>query len=325
MNITYIFIILVISMFALCAYVNKTVVYSTFHKNDNSKYKNIRIIWWPFILLLISIISLVSSITLFENFNIYDKWQRNLNSVNQLVRKNNFTYYEFDKNIKQWVLDIINSHNCNNLFISNNLYYGHPDLEFNYSHTMSNKVILSNHEYNQLVAAYNNNNKNIMNTIGSTIVHESAHVHQRLHYNDYIKLYDLWGFYHIPGKIENFDHILEYKRQNPDANDDNIVWFDKHNNIYFINCFFSKTNPNTSVTKYAYPIEYKNNTYVYNNRKPILLSNLMEYNDRFGNIYNNYTPNEIYASYIEIYFKECLNNSSTLYNEAYNIFKQNPI
>jgi hypothetical protein len=318
------FIILLISMIVLCLCVNKSYIYCITHpkQSDTPKYKSVHIIWWPFILLLISIISLLSCLSLSEHFNIYNNWQKDLNDVNRLVRKNNFKYYPFDKDVKKWVMKLLQARNCKNLFISNHLYYGHPDLEFNYSHTMSNKVILSNSEYTQLMNMYKNKNPDVIYTVGSTIVHESAHIQQRQNYNSYKALYKMWGFHHIPSDIQNFDHILKYKRQNPDANDNNIVWMDKFNNTYFINCFFSKHNTNTSVTKYAYPIDHKNNTYTYNNRKPILLDNLTEYNDFFGNIYNNYTPNEIYASYTEIYFKECYDDF-TLHNDGYLIFKNN--
>ena len=55
----------------------------------------------------------------------------------------------------------------------------------------------------------------------------------------------------------------------------------------------------------------------------IMLNNLDVYNDFFGRIGNNYTPNEICAEYTEIYYFEGLSNEpNILSSDAYNMFKK---
>ena len=64
-----------------------------------------------------------------------------------------------------------------------------------------------------------------------TIVHEAVHVHQRYNFELYKELYKEWGYIFVD-KIHNFKHILNRKRQNPDADDDNILW--SNNNNYYV-------------------------------------------------------------------------------------------
>lgn len=253
-----------------------------------------------------------------EDYDIYSSFRKNLNYINKLVRKNNWEYYDTDTKVKNWILSIINEVDCKNIFVSPNLYYGHPDLEFNYSHTMSDKIILSNNHYKQLQKYYNKDDKNAVYDIGSLIVHESVHIAQRFNYQKFKNLYKLWGYEF--GNIKKFDHILGTKRQNPDADDDNVVWAN-NNKYYFINCFYDKNNPNISVTKYAYPLLKIENEFIYNGSDPILLNNLDSYNNFFGHISNNYTPNEICAEYTEIIFSTCLVGKTNFNSDAFSIFK----
>ena len=106
--------------------------------------------------------------------------------------------YKANDDVTNWIMNILNK-NCKVVLISN-LYYGHPDLEFNYSHTMSDKIILSNNDYNTLIDDYNNNNENVIFGVGSTIVHESMHVDQRYNYNEY-NIYCNWYNYFIKFNI----------------------------------------------------------------------------------------------------------------------------
>jgi hypothetical protein len=273
-------------------------------------------------IVILGTILLILNYTIKEKYSIYDPFRKSLNTLNRLVRKNTWTYYNTDTNIKNWIISLINEKNCKKLFISTNLYYGHSDLEFNYSHTMADKVILSNHDYNSLKQFYKEKDMNAVYSIGSLIVHESVHVDQRYNYDKYIELYKLWG-YEFVNDIQNIDKLLEIKRQNPDANDDNILWNDGNDNYYFINCFFDKNNPSTRITKYAFPIQKINNIFIYYGNNGILLDELYSYTNFFGNIDNNYTPNEITAEYTEIIFGECLQLSPLLFDsDAYNIFKK---
>tara|TARA_Y100001980_G_C14550862_1_gene333698 strand:- start:1888 stop:2709 length:822 start_codon:yes stop_codon:yes gene_type:complete len=252
--------------------------------------------------------------------NIYSNFSKSLNYINRKVRKGNFEYYEADKKIVDWVVNKLKSYNCN-VYIHPHIYYGHPLLEFDYSHTMSNYIVLSNSDYNLLKRYYNDNNDNVIFSVGLTVIHESLHVHQRFNYDKYKQLYKMWGYIFAP-KIYNFNHILKTKRQNPDADDNDILWYNK-GTYYFINCFFEHDNIDAKiVNRLAYTIVKDNKgNFRYNNSEPIHLHNLQTYMNYFGRVHNNYTPNEICAEYNEKLYMDCINQQQVFYSPAYSIFK----
>ena len=274
-----------------------------------------------YILLFVLLFLIVILLIIAQKYNDpYKKFKSRLNEINRKVRKNNFEYYRVPLKIRFWCNKNLNKVLKNtDIIFSRNLYFGHPDLEFNYSHTMGNKIILSNKMYKKLLNYYKNNDKTgFLKDIGSEIIHESIHIKQRYELQKFIPLYEKWGFL-MNCKIENFDNILKYKRQNPDAEDDDIIW--NHNGkYYFINVFF---NNDDSTKRVAYPLKKKSGKiFYYDNDNPIQLSNFQDYNNYFGIKSNNYTPNEIYAEYYDNYYKELLDNKKLLVNvPGYKIFK----
>ena len=273
------------------------------------------------ITIIIIILCIIGGFLYFNNsegFSIYSDFKTSLNEKNLKVRKNNWTYYKIPKHIIEWAIETIQTTNNHNIFLTNEIYYGHPDLEFNYSHTMADKVILSNNDYNKLVKYYNTNNKSdFLYDVGLTIVHECMHILQRFNYENFKVLYKSWGY--IFSDIIRIQVLLKNKRQNPDANDDDVIWCDGKGNFYFINCFYTK---NSNVEKLAYPLYKVGNKFEYRGDKGIPLHMLKSYNDFFGKkLGNNYTPNEIYAEYTEIYYLEGLNPENTLNTHAYQMFK----
>lgn len=270
------------------------------------------------ILLLLSIIGVILYFNYSEGFSIYSDFRSSLNERNIEVRKNNWTYYPIPRHIIEWAIKTIQNNNNNNILLTNEIYYGHLNLEFNYSHTMGDKVILSNNDYNKLVKYYNTHNQSdFLYDVGLTIVHECMHILQRFNYEKFKALYKSWGY--IFSDIVNIQTLLKNKRQNPDANDDDVIWSDGKGNFYFINCFYNK---NSDVDKLAYPLYKAGIKFEYRGDKGIQLHNLKSYNDFFGEkLGNNYTPNEIYAEYTEIYYLEGLNPENTLHTQAYKMFK----
>ncbi len=281
------------------------------------------------VLLIIAISFIIWSLCKKQNYyeqyeDIYSNFAKNLNSINKKVRKNNFTYFQVSYEITEWAIKQIKkiTDNCShNFFILNSLYRGDPNLEFNYSHTMADKVVLSDNDYQILLNDYNK--KSINSHILSTIIHEFVHVHQRQNFDTYKEFYTThWG-YHF-SKIKNNHKLLKYKRQNPDADDDDCIWNDGQDNYYFINCFFDKQNLSPYIiNEYAYPIKKEGTHFIYKNEEPILLSSLESYNNFFGNTPNNYTPNEIYADYTEMLFRECTDPLPEKLPPAFIIFKKN--
>ena len=286
----------------------------------DNRYKIV--IYVSILLIIVFVIYSIKSYKERYNMNIYRNFVRSLNHINKKVRNNNdFSYNKSDQDIINWVIDLLQTYNCN-VYIHdrNKIVYGHPKLEFNYSHTMGEYIILSNRDYNLLKRYYEDNNSNVIYTVGITIVHESLHVHQRLNYSKYKELYKRWG-YEFVSKIYNFDDILKTKRQNPDADDDNILWFNG-GRYYFINCFFDLDNLDAKiVNKYAYPISRSNGYYKYMGEQPIELNVLQGYYNFFGNIHSDYTPNEICAEYNEKLFMKCINENEEFSSPAYEIFK----
>ena len=107
--------------------------------------------------------------------NLYKHFSKSLNQLNKQVRKGVFTYYKPDEKVINWAINTLQSYNCN-VYIHPKIYYGHPDLEFNYSHTMGDYIVLSNYDYNLLKRYYNEKNTNVVYSVGSTIVHESPSI-----------------------------------------------------------------------------------------------------------------------------------------------------
>ena len=262
---------------------------------------------------------------MYEQYDdLYHDFKKSLNHINKKVRKNNFIYYKVSGEILENIIEKLNNKlkNCKNFYINDNLYRGHPDLEFNYSHTMGNKVILSDNDYNTIEKSIYEKDSIPLSSL-TTLIHEFAHIHQRFNKKVYQKFYeDYWNYKFV--KIHNISKLLKYKRQNPDAEDDNVVWYNMNDNkYYFINCFFDKQNISPYIINtYAYEINKKKDTYSYKNTKPIELDKLTDYNNFFGNIGNNYTPNEIYADYVGMLFNECQSSKYNHNYPAYQLFKK---
>lgn len=263
---------------------------------------------------------LVNFTDILENYNvIYKDHISRLNNINKIVRKGIYEVKKGNKKIINWIINLIKDTGCN-VIVNDNIYHADPRVEFNYSHTIQDKIILSDRDYKSLVKYYNERDNMAIYTIGSTIVHESVHISQRYNYEKYKELYTMWGYIFV-NDIKNIDILLEFKRENPDAQDNNILWGNR-GRYYFINCFYDKNNIDPyNVECLAYEISKTGDNYEYKGGEGIKLEYFTDYNNYFGRLGNNYTPNEICAEYEEIYFMECLGNNRLFYNKAYQIFK----
>lgn len=253
------------------------------------------------------------------NTNIYSNHISRLNDINKLVRQGIYDIYKADPLIINWVINMIKNTNCN-ILVNDNIYYADPRVEFNYSHTIKDKIVLSDRDYNSLVKFYNTQDDLVLYNVGSTIVHESVHIHQRNNYDLYKKLYTLWGYIFVDN-IKNIEPLLEVKRENPDAQDNNILW-ENENKFYFINCFYdTKKLDQYNVRYLAYEISREGNIFEYKGDEGLELDRFEEYTEYFGKLNNNYTPNEICAEYEEIFFMECLSRSYLFDSAAYFVYK----
>lgn len=291
------------------------------------KYTIFLILFMIILTLIILFIVSRNDKDVYEQYDdIYKEFRKKLNSVNKQVRKNNFQYFQASGETKDKIIEDLEKKliNCSYFYTNDNIYYGHSDLEFNYSHTMGDKVIFSNREFKNIEKSIEENDI-VPYEYLLTLIHEFAHIHQRYHKKEYQTFYEKYWDY-IFEYIHNSKQLLKYKRQNPDADDDHVIWFDKKTNrYYFINCFYDKINISPYIINvYAYEIHKENNKFVYKNTEPIELEHLTNYNNFFGNIGNNYTPNEIYADYTGMLFDECQNKKQPDY-PGYILFKKHYI
>lgn len=283
--------------------------------------------------------------SLFNN-NIYID---TMNSVNYTARHSN-NKYDCVKKYMESLVSISNEEKLNvnsllNLMINkiNNtklqnflliniqtskIAKGNSWLEFNMPHTHSNIIIFPQYWFNSI----NNLSDSTLHNEGSTLIHELIHVNQRYNYKPYENIYKKWGFVK-PNYIDNMDHIRLLNRHNPDGIDIMWVWIDKKTNkFYWIGTLFNNENPkNLSDVNYlAFELSKINNIQnelnfkCFDNTVPLKLSQFTNFIEYFNISNNHYHPNEIIASYMEIFYKNSyFKNKKKMKGEAYKIFENN--
>lgn len=205
---------------------------------------------------------------------------------------------------------------------------GNSWLEFNMPHTHSNIIIFPQYWFNSI----NNLSDSTLHNEGSTLIHELIHVNQRYNYKPYENIYKKWGFVR-PNYIDNMDHIRLLNRHNPDGINIMWVWIDKKTNKYYwIGTLFNDENPkNLSDVNYlAFELSKINNMQnelnlkCFDNTVPLKLSQFTNFIEYFNISNNHYHPNEIIASYMEIFYKNSyFKNKKNIKGEAYKIFENN--
>ena len=230
-------------------------------------------------------------------------------------------------------------------------------LESNMPHTHKNVIILPRKWFSDLVKK---NNKKLdvsaLNNEALTLLHELLHIHQRENKHKYNELYKKWGFTQ-PSYIHNSDDFFRISRNNPDANDFKWVWNNNSLN-YIIGAVFNmnsnmnsnsssnninvfdddefkeETIENLNLTNVSYKIHqlesigeniYKINENTTQNLDGSSknIKNNKQFNDYFGITNNHYHPNEIASQYLEFVFYDIVNDSKSLNNKGYIIFKNN--
>lgn len=205
---------------------------------------------------------------------------------------------------------------------------GNKWLEFNMPHTHSNIIIFPQYWFDNI----KNLSDSTLHNEGSTLIHELIHINQRYNYKPYEKIYEKWGFIK-PNYIDNMDHIRLLNRHNPDGIDIMWVWIDKKTNKYYwIGTLFNDENPkNLSDVNYlAFELSKINNIHnemnfkCFDNTVPLKLSQFTNFIEYFNISNNHYHPNEIIASYMEIFYKNSyFKNKKIIKGEAYKIFENN--
>lgn len=152
----------------------------------------------------------------------------------------------------------------------------------------------------------------------STLVHEMTHVHQRLNPNDYLPLFEKWGFIYYPrgiNTIKGLEDKFILSRHNPDGIDLNWIWKTPKNTYYWITAQFIRGDQIslTDVEYLAYQLETDSyGNYFYLNKIPIPLKQWKLFQDYFQIGNNHYHPNEIAAQYAEFYLEEHLGDTGNI-------------
>ncbi len=261
----------------------------------------------------------------FDHFNKYDYKLRKCNKENVMnVYKNyihNFTTEEIDA--IRWLLDMLipKMRDCiKNFPYDIWRFIKVSKLEGNMPHTRNDCIVLPAWFIKKIVKYKKNNNieKAIKDT-GLTLIHEQAHVYQKLNKSIFNRLYKKYWNFENPSKIINL-HLLKNNRTNPDGLD--IKWLYKtHDNTYLMpiaiynNYAFGITD-----VKYVFIEIIRKNDDFYYTKRYIRMSRNDEYNIFFGTD-NNYHPNETSALYFTEYFKECHKLGNISNTQAYEQFK----
>ena len=164
-----------------------------------------------------------------------------------------------------------------------------------------------------------NNIQDAIKDSGLTLIHEQAHIYQRINEIIFNKLYKSYWNLINPQKIINLK-LLTTNRTNPDGLD--IKWLYKtSNNTYLLPlAIYNNFAINLTDVKYVFIEIVKKNNIFYYTKRYIKMNKNDDYNTFFGDK-NNYHPNEISALYFEEYFKECHNLGSVINTDAYGLFK----
>jgi hypothetical protein len=176
----------------------------------------------------------------------------------------------------------------------------------------------------------------------STFIHELTHCLQRKqnYLQRFDEIYNKWGFIKLVNGINDIKQINglnELIRNNPDENQTVYVWenkIERDNQYYLIGAFFNSISPSSlgDVSYLAYPLKRGASQYefYYTGSQAIELSKFKYFKNYFGEINNNYHPNEIIAQYMEFILLDCLdsNNSNNNYHKyinykAFQIFYNN--
>lgn len=163
---------------------------------------------------------------------------------------------------------------------------------------------------------------NILEPHGTTFIHELTHILQRRFSHFFKKFYQNdWGFISINRKnIQKGGHLFDRNRTNPDALDIGWIWktqdklSKKRKDIYYLLlAIFTSDQPSsvTSAETNIYTLEPIKGGDGYNVVKSEPINQNFNYIDYFGQIQNNYHPNEISAEYMGYYIQEQIKNKKT--------------
>ncbi len=271
-----------------------------------------------------------------EIFNSSNEYLQNMNQVNLAAREcdnlealynkylnalDDISDIEKEK-INVFIWSFLQSINENNVNYCKYITYwlktikfakGKNWLESGMPHTIANVIIMDSNWYNV--------------PRQSTLIHELAHVHQRMKFFEFEDLYKQLNYIYHNKPIKGMESYYNLNRNNPDGTSPFWLWKDSNNNYWWIGAVFKTISPSnvTDVDYIAIKLDRGSDGTLYNLTKiPNKLSSFNDFNNYFGINNNNYHPNEMSAKYMELYLNDVLKSGDRLqYANAkgYNIFK----
>lgn len=163
-------------------------------------------------------------------------------------------------------------------------------------HTIDKYIVIPENFISEIVHIVQNNNMGeAIKIYGSTLSHEQIHVLQRQYPDIFNTLYtQFWTYKRVPEiKINPLidKHVGNYQRLNPDGLENNYIF--KIKSHFYLVVYVKLNNYELeNVTKYGLLIN-DINWKVITNKK---LTDFSSYLNYFGNIGNNYHPNELVAT-----------------------------
>ena len=144
--------------------------------------------------------------------------------------------------------------------------------------------------------------------------HEMTHIWQRFQPNDFIPLYQEWGFTPLAETPQGLETILLRSRLNPDAltppssplwiwqplaNSHNINTQSGNSQVYWIGAVYPTLTPESllDIQFWAYPLAAGGTRYL--GQQPVELAKLTAFAEFFGSGRNHYHPNELAAHYMD--------------------------
>ena len=261
-------------------------------------------------------INIMTNPEYFKFFNDYDFKLRNLNDIDDCIKKYKTNTLEYNKEEKNNLNNLIKKLKSkltkyNNVYENVKFIKVNNLLESGLPHTREKAIVFSEN----WLDTYLNSDFNMF--FIRLISHEQFHVFQR--YNPklmeilYTKYWGMIKFNSLPKEL------MEINRTNPDALPDNFWLFKIENDKYILPlCIYYGNKNSIRDTKNVYfNLFRKNKKLIFTNLKEEmknikLLNENKSYKDFFGSeSSNNYHPNELSASLFEILIKDNLENNTT--------------
>lgn len=253
---------------------------------------------------------LLKNVSDLNKYNNLDKELRNIktDSISQFYCDNLIEFSNQDKMLLEWMVNLTKEKTPPKLrFIYDNIKFGKyiKNIEYGYPHTNKDVIFFDERYINSILPYYNKFRVlDVINDIGSIVIHECAHILQRKYPDLFNDLYTKYWNFIKTDKIYNSKKYYAMSRYNPDGTDLNWVYHYNNNYIWLL-CIYRQNAQNISEVEYIgiYLNKKDNQYYVPKYPKILPILQIPEFYNFFENIHgNHYHPNELCAEIMSIYY-----------------------